>query len=321
MLAASSSGRQRRTFLLTSALAPPTVKRYHKAVAAFLTWMDENDEAATSAADLDEILSDYFHVLYEERLEAGLTPGKSIATSAYCGVVALLPYLTGHLPIASRALRGYARLQPSISYPPFTWQLAVLVAVRMALAGHFREGVGVVLAFHCLLRGGELLSLLREDVALEGDPRLNVDLALSTASLTLRQTKTGRNQAVTITSPAVLALVRHVANSTKRGQRLFPFSAGVFRRLLHSTCASLGLSSRYVPHSLRHGGATYLFASGVPLGDIELRGRWVSSKSARRYIQFGPALLTQVEVPEWASEVGAALASDLVLSFSLAQLH
>jgi len=38
-------------------------------------------------------------------------------------------------------------------------------------------------------------------------------------------------------------------------------------------CRELGLSAAYVPHSLRHGGATRLHMAGVPLDDILMRGR------------------------------------------------
>ena len=50
-----------------------------------------------------------------------------------------------------------------------------------------------------------------------------------------------------------------------------------------------------------------------------MRGRWASTKSARRYIQAGRAMLLATEVPVDVAEVGSTLAHDLLLSFSLAQ--
>ena len=64
----------------------------------------------------------------------------------------------------------------------------------------------------------------------------------------------------------------------------------------------------YVPHSLRHGGATcdYLYAGGESLEDILFRGRWASMKSTRQYIQQGPALMAaaSTRIPRWQRESG-----------------
>ena len=61
-------------------------------------------------------------------------------------------------------------------------------------------------------------------------------------------------------------------------------------------CQSVGLTAPYVFHSLRHGGATHRYLSGQPLEDILRFGRWASTKSARRYVQSGRALLLAVNV-------------------------
>ena len=62
--------------------------------------------------------------------------------------------------------------------------------------------------------------------------------------------------------------------------RLFPYSTSTFRKHFKAACSDLGLSSDYVPHSLRHGGATHDHARGLPLEDILRHGRWASVKSA-----------------------------------------
>ena len=62
---------------------------------------------------------------------------------------------------------------------------------------------------------------------------------------------------------------------------------------------AIGLSgARIVFHSLRHGGATELFQSGMPLDNIAHQGRWRSLTTARRYINTGLALLTQGQITE-----------------------
>jgi hypothetical protein len=59
----------------------------------------------------------------------------------------------------------------------------------------------------------------------------------------------------------------------------------------------------------------------VPLEDILIRGRWASSKSARRYIQSGRAMLMTMEVADSVQLLAQAVAGDLLLYISLAQSH
>ena len=121
----------------------------------------------------------------------------------------------------------------------------------------------------------------------------------------------------------VADLVRAVVRATQPGQFLFAFSADSFRRVFKDTCADLGLSSDYVPHSLRHGAATRDHIRGVPLEEILRRGRWASTKSARHYVQSGRAVLLVTEVPRRVLRAGWVLSryipSIFSFSFSLSQ--
>jgi integrase len=197
--------------------------------------------------------------------------------------------------------------------------LAVTVAVQMVRRGQLRFGVGTLLAFDCLLRVGELAALRHEDIAFPGDARLGAEYRVSTVSI--RKAKTGRNQSVTIRESCVADLVRDVVKATKPGQPLFPGGAKAFRRAFKETCAELGISDRYVPHSLRHGGATRLSLLGWKVEDILLRGRWESNKSARIYVKSGRAMLMAIQVPKRIGELAAVLAADPKASISLAQKH
>jgi len=82
-------------------------------------------------------------------------------------------------------------------------------------------------------------------------------------------------------------------------------------------CAELRLPAAYVPHSLRHGGATRLKMRGVPLEEVMQRGRWAVSPSARHYIQAGEAMLLSVAVPRAVAERARELAADPLLSVAL----
>jgi integrase len=163
------------------------------------------------------------------------------------------------------------------------------------------------------------VALRREDVADAGDARLNsTDRQMQ---LCLRRTKTGDNKWTWLELQPVKELVRHLVRRTQKRGKLFPFSAQKFRQHFKHVCAELGLSERYVPHSLRHGGATIMHRARPALSDIRHRGRWAASKSAEHYIQAGPALLLQTSVPDGVAWRGEQLAKDVLQSFALAQKH
>ena len=129
-------------------------------------------------------------------------------------------------------------------------------------------------------------------------------------------------QWVEIIHPSVITLVGNIARSTKGNNKLFSFNPATFRRLLHATCADLGLSSLYVPHSLRHGGATrYRHVLKWSIEDIMERGRWAASTSARRYIQSGVAHLLSMTAPKSIATAGITMAKDVVKYITLAQKH
>jgi hypothetical protein len=264
---------------------------------------------------LDGLLADYLHELYE-RNDGG---GKSLAACTLYGIVKFMPHCEKKLHTSSMSLRGWLKLRPSQSYPPLTYDLAVLIACHMSMKGHLRYGIGVLVAFHCLLRVGELCNIRKDDIADAGDPRLGKEY--EGISIRLPKTKTGANQWVTVLDDDIAALLRLLVEESD--DVMFPFTSSDFREVFKSTCAQLGLSRLYVPHSLRHGGATRLHLLGWSIEDILLRGRWMSHKSARRYIQAGRAMLLTVKVPQKVARIAKTLSSDVLYSVlsSLPQNH
>jgi hypothetical protein len=95
----------------------------------------------------------------------------------------------------------------------------------------------------------------------------------------------------------------------------------MFRKHFKQACRDLGLSPLYVPHSLRHGGATRDHMRGHPMEDILARGRWASTKSARHYVQAGRALLLATKTPVRIATLGETIGRALLYSFTLPQLH
>jgi integrase len=157
------------------------------------------------------------------------------------------------------------------------------------------------------LRIGEVVALLPADVADQGDPRRNALPAGPRMYLRLRVTKTGRNQWAEVDLPFVRVLLRALVAHTPADRPLFPFSTNALRSAFKCICGNLSLSDRYVFHSLRHGAATRAYMGGASVETVMARGRWQSGKSARHYIQAGPAALLEMSVPAHLSEFGTDL--------------
>ena len=80
------------------------------------------------------------------------------------------------------------------------------------------------------------------------------------------------------------------------------------QRELGWTSGTEGEGVRFVPHSLRHGGASvdYISLGARRIEEILFRGRWASMQSTRHYIQQWPALTAAAlaGVPRWQREFG-----------------
>ena len=301
-------------FLAMAALAPSTQAMYRRAALAFGGWLDSVGEDPADFADLDVLLEEYLRLHWLGKHGHG----KGFAANTVNGVIKLLPEAKGFLPRARAALKGFEKLQPKVSYPPLSRSVAVALSVKLALDGHYRAGLGTLVAFTCLLRVSELVGLRREDVAdHRSDPRVDSDTRLMT--LRLRTTKTGLNQRVVVEDQTVADLLADAARRTRAGGLVFPFTTAQYRSLFKAACAALGLSALYVPHSLRHGGATWLCARGYSVEEVMRRGRWASTRSARIYIQSGEAALLATQVPPFVAAAGRAFAPILSAIFALSQ--
>lgn len=273
--------------LLEAALAPTTIIKYNRHTAQFYQWLVDNGHKPLSYIQLDKLLFVYLQHMYDMGM------GKAAANSTLFGLNIAQPGVSDHLPIAKKALKGYNKLKPSVPHPPLTWPITCIIALDMIKRGHFNEGVATLLAFDSYLRINEALGLYREDIALGDDVRLGAG-APDRMYVRLRKTKTGTEQGVEVLNDDVKTLVLIVQSRTKAGAKLFPYTDTHYRSLFNRVCDDLKLPSDYVPHSLRHGGATYGYLTGMSFVDIQVRGRWASIKSCTGYVQmFRQALISR----------------------------
>jgi integrase len=303
-----------------NALAASTSTKYARALLKFDRWLADNEKKVDEVDpdQMDDNLRQYFRFLYRERSGKG----KGLAEATLNAVHKRSPRMRGRLPLASDSLKAFQKVQQRISHPPMTLQASVAVGLDLAEHGFLFEGIAVVLSFDCLLRIGEMRRLRSEDVIVGDDPSLGLPPGVvGHPVLVLPRTKTGADQSVEILYEQVGEMVVALKRCTPEGGLLFPFSEQSYRLHFHEACARLGLSERFVPHSLRHGGATLLARLHWPLADIMDRGRWAEAKSARGYIQRGRGLQLQMRIPDAVFARGEEAFANLARAFALTQEH
>lgn len=275
-----------RVLLRVATVQPATERRYRAAFEAFLQWAGRRFSRHLSAVDMDSLLSQYIHHLRDHGV------GRSWAVNATYGLLLYLPHFRHSLHGSLLDLRGWERLAPSVSYPPLPRSFVMVAAVKLSYTPGYgrRLAFSLILAFHCYLRCGELLALTPADV-------IRPASSDGQWALSLRRTKTGPNQWVMIEDERIGVVLGRLRGRTAWGCRLFPFAAATLRAALRWALSAIGVSGDFTLHSLRHGGATHDFLSGVSIEDILHRGRWRSNNSARRYIQAARAALVVTDTP------------------------
>ena len=295
--------------LRDAALAPTTLRQYNNNLRKLLTYtrLSLKQLLSLRPSKIDRLLAEWIEHLY--RCHGSF----DYASQALNGLVFHSPILRLKLHHSRTVLRGWSRIRDTRSHPPITWEVTIMFAVTMASWGYHAESVGVLLAFDCLLRVGELTRLVVSDIIRKNDPR--VGSAHPTMAVRLRHTKTGKNQWVSLNNPIVASVLDNFlrTQSLQSEDQVFSFSPGQFNRLLHSVASALHVDHiPYVAHSFRHGGATCAYLSGSTIEQIVHRGRWRRLESARRYIQAGPALMASWTIPAALNRDGRIINQNLI---------
>ena len=286
-------------YLIAASVAPTTHLKYTNALNKFQHYLLRRhnyklNDLHSRPALLDSLLVEYLHYLYES---TDTIRSATVGNYTIAGLVRHFGVSNTNIHRSRLAVRGWDRIysQHKHKRPPVTLEVATLIAVVLAKAGHHKAAVATLLAFHCYLRINEYCKLKVHEVVFAGDSRMGSAMTVL-ATIKLSRTKTGDNQNVSVTDVNIVALLKNLVNNagtgTGRSSLLFELTASQYRRLFHQAVSALGLDDiGYKPHSLRHGGATFHYMSGVPLLSIINRGRWASEKSLKTYINAGTVFL------------------------------
>jgi hypothetical protein len=238
----------------------------------------------------DELLAEFLQVMYQDGAPKGDAGGVLSA------VMDKSPRLKKQLPTSQRIVRAWDSLEPSELRTPWPVGLLQAICAIAFLTGHLDDAMAFYLAFHCLLRPGELTILTHRllilpSIALMGMSHIGV------VNVELPKTRRSgpRKQHVLVDDSLLLACLRRFLAGKPSGPRLFPSYASL-RIRLQAYLRQLGLAADFVTlGGLRAGGATYHYFCFHDVLALQRRGRWQSFKSLDHYIQESAVVLTTLE--------------------------
>lgn len=307
-------------------IKPSTQQQYMYAFSHFARWLD----ATGRRQEVDSGALDVHLEAFATHLFRTADGGRrQTAACARLACIWLLPQLKYALPrslaVTDPVAWNRAAKRVVNSHPPMPWPLLCVIAHRFGAAGDHAMAAAVVTAFGALLRVGEAAHLRICDVAEQKlvDARLRDGLVLSIRVAKTADLELGEQQSVVIHDGVVIALLRdHVAARraiARPTDLLFGRSKHELERAFTVAAAALGGTNRFTWHSLRHGGATFMAMSGVPVEDICIHGRWQSLAGVRRYIQTGQAVVAAHGVEPRTVAQGESIAGALRLAFPTAK--
>ena len=278
------------TNLVHHAVSPATRQHYWREIYEFEAWASKHDMDLHSDDEAAHAMGRYFSELAAD--------GESLQTGRHCLYGYMLfrrtrlwrdPKAFGE---ARAALRGWTRRCPTGVRDPAPVEVAFQIASFLVDSDPLMA-LAICVQVDTYSRPSELLAVLKEDV-LQPQPRAGRSYArrwgLTLAPSTRRATtKTGQQDEsleVGILDRKFVAQALAVRWArARRGDRLFPFTLAQYERGVSSAVKALQLGKlKIVPHSFRHTGpSTDAWTGTLDDHAIQMRGRWASVLSAKRY--------------------------------------
>eukprot|EP00435_Cladocopium_sp_Y103_P048071 s1486_g14.t1 len=264
-------------------LTAATLDRYYVAVSRLQPVLEE----VNNEYELDEFIAEWVQSEFEDG-----TP-LHLVGDALSGLHHFEPFTKRRLPKAWRLYGIWRKYEVPCRAPPLTQDICLGMAGWAIQHDELTMGALLILAFHCLLRTGEILQLRPCDFVLD---HINGVVSLPSSKSGVRNNV---RESVTIRDPIVLEVVQ--AMITLRHQLGFPRtpcwdrSGSAFRNLFRRILEELDLTNLgFRPYSLRRGGATFEMQTHGLMEKTLIRGRWKNSNIARLYICDGLAMLPRL---------------------------
>ena len=267
---------------------PVTRARYVQARESFYGWLhDENLVLPTSAFHLDSVVSDYLGFLWASG------KGRSTGSNILAALQDAQPHLRGKLKQSWRLMKAWVANEIPNRAPPMPLDVLHVMVGHALFKKEVDFALSLLLAFHGLLRTGELLNVKARHVSVSSPKGLAV--------LSLGLTKSGKRQGaaenVTIHGEDICrrlyAWKKDVSQDT-----FLAGTAYMWRKKFADTLQAVHFQDfDFRPYSLPRGGATYYFQLTGSFDKLLTLGRWVAISTARIYVNDGLAILAEITLP------------------------
>lgn len=268
-----------------------TREKYAMAMEDFNTFLAQSAAAGNIFANYDDALSDHIASLRRER------KGRQDGNLASAGLKFFRP--GSRLPKSSRSLRAWEADEPANPWPCLPEAAVVVLILRALQRGWINIAGYLSASFVCLPRVSAASRIVKDDVALPGDPRF-AKMGAECFIVIARDKRQKSPRIVDVYDELCVELLSLlVETQPAEDNRLFRACSTTLRRKLKVLCRELGWSHlNFVPHSLRYGGAVHDKAvRNLHVGDIQQRGRWKNADTCLAYIQKGLGSLFALKFP------------------------
>ena len=269
-----------------------TVKLEEKLWGGFLEWIREDCEAESaellsrSSATVAPLLELYGDFLFRS--------GATLSAFRHLVAFALrkLPDFKVHSKICWEFVSKWEALEPLVHRPPFPWPVCKAMAALALAWKWIRFALVLLIAFHGILRIGEVLRATRGDLVLPSD--LLSDKT-DRMYLRVREPKSkrrggGKGQRATVQDSDLVSACDKAFGSLPSESSLFPVSSHTFRRRWDEVLKVLGVPADLgltpvTPGCIRGGAAVHAYQSGVPVHDLLWRMRIQRLATLQHYLQ------------------------------------
>ena len=164
------------------------------------------------------------------------------------------PQLRGRIPGAWKKLKNWRRHEMPRRAPAIPPAMVRGVAGLAWVQGRLDVALGVLIGFHCMLRGRRSVGLRFCDCMHFSDTVV-LDLGITKTG-----SRKGAREQVTITDSSLASLLRYFCRECESRERLVCMSPCNFRRYYSRLLSFFSLGEEgYTLHSLIAGGATHFF--------------------------------------------------------------
>lgn len=275
-----------------------TVDRYNEAFNLFTEYLHQLGRSwPVSPEEYDFVVAEYLEMLWDSG------EPKSVAAYTLASLLYFIPPLKKRLPRSWKLKATWDKLELPCQAIPLDLN-ALFAFVSYFLKQQEREvALGCLIAFNGLLRTGELLSLRAADCYRSQEGFV----------LLLNETKGGQrrliqDESVIIADALTIWAIEKLLQCKLPGDFLVGLSPAAFQTKWNAMKAKLNLQDfRFLPYSLRRGGATWYFRCTGSFGQTMTRGRWQHLKTCKLYIAEAQTTMASITLPHATQQILADL--------------